>query len=384
MVQPNMQFTRVAYIPDLASDFRTGNTTNATGPDLAADEESLQRENRIYYRYFTPSSCDVFYGTISQPGWRRLLTFSTNTRNDGSKPISIGDLTNPSNPWLTSNVFEFGNCDQEWDFNFYVNFDYNIAHGVKRAFCIEDTSRYHNDEKTPLTGTYETCNFQGISPGWGDEYQFGISGQWVDVTNVDTTEPHELTYTLNPQQFLCEGQTLGGNNQPVDPTDLSALVFDPTSLKDDNGNPISRIRCNFSPNYAANNVGNVSVSQGPGSFVNDACTRGQVGPNRDCGFTPPAEVHSCTAGSQVTLQCESSGSQQVLRACEVSEVLGTGIPCTYLNSASNTIIGGEAEKVTFTCPAIRDATAPGTGGYSLSQAPLLPAGPSDSVTCMQF
>jgi len=303
MVPPNMHFTRVAYNPELASDFREGETTNLAGPDLAADEESLKRENRIYYRYFTPSSCDVFYGTISQPGWKRLLTFSTNTRNDGSQPIYIGDLTNPNNPWLTSNVFEFGNCDQEWDFNFYVNFDYNTAHGVKRAFCIEDTSRYHNDETTPLTGTYESCNFQGISPGWGDEYQFGISGQWVDITNVDTTQPHDLSYVLNPQQFLCEGQTLDKNNQPVDPTNLSALVFDPTSLTDANGNPISRIRCNFSPNYAANNVGHVSVSQGPGSFVNDPCDRGQVGPLRDCGFTPPSKTYSCPAGSKNHCAC---------------------------------------------------------------------------------
>ena len=383
MVQPNMHFTRVAYNQELASDFRQGNTTNLTGPDLAADEESLQRENRIYYRYFTPTSCDVFYGTISQPGWKRLLTFSTNTRNDGAQPIYIGDLTNPSNPWLTSNVFEFGNCDQEWDFNFYVNFDYNTAHGVKRAFCIEDTSRYHNDEKTPLTGTYESCNFQGISPGWGDEYQFGISGQWVDITNVDTTQAHDLTYTLNPQQFLCEGQTLDSNNNPVDPTDLSALVFDPTSFTDAQGNPISRIRCKFSPNYAANNVGHVSVSQGPGSFVTNTCDRGQAGPLRDCGFTPPGKIYSCAEGSKVKLSCKTGGSKQVLRACEVSHSLGVGIPCTYLNSASNTIIDGDSETVTFSCPAVRDATVAGTGGYSLSSAPLLPSGATEPVACTQ-
>jgi hypothetical protein len=98
---------------------------------------------------------------------------------------------------------------------------------------------------------------------------------------------------------LCEGQTLGANNQPVDPTNLSALVFDPTSLVDALGNPISRIRCNFSPNYAANNVGHVSVSQEQGSsFVNDPCDRGQAGPLRDCGFTPPTKIYSCPAGSK--------------------------------------------------------------------------------------
>ena len=382
MVQPNMHFTRVAYNPEIATDFRQGQFTNTTGPDLAEIQEALVNENRVYYRFFTPDSCDIKYNTISQPGWRRLWTFSTNTRNDGTAPIHIGDLTNPSNPWLLSNVFEFGNCDQEWDFNYYVNFAYGPATGVKRAFCIEDTNRYHNDESTPLAGVYQTCNFQGISSGWGDEYQFGISGQWVDITNVDTSQPHDLTYTLNPQQFLCEGQPLDINGQPVDPTHLSALVFDPTPFKDSQGNPILRIRCQFAPNYAANNVASVSVSQGPGGFMNDPCERGQVGPLRDCGFTPPSKVYSCPAGSTVKLTCKTGGSKQVLRVCEASQLLG-GIPCTYLNSASNTIIDGDSETVTFSCPAVRDTAVAGTGAYSLSQAPLLPSGSSDPVSCTQ-
>jgi hypothetical protein len=383
MVQPNMRFTRVAYDPEVASEFRRGKIENPNGADLAADVQALQNENRVYYRYFTPGSCDVFYGTIARPGWRRLLTFSTNTRNDGSQPIHIGDLTNPANPWLTSHVFEFENCDQEWDFNFYVNFAYSNAQGVKRAFCVQDTSRYHNDEATPLGATYNSCNFQGISTGWGDEYQFGISGQWVDITNVDSTQPHDLTYQLNPEQFLCEGQPLNALNQPVAPTDLSALVFDATNLHDAQGNTISRVRCRFAPNYATDNVGSVSVSHGPGSFVNDACTRGQIGPNRDCGFSPPTEIHSCAAGSTVRLRCKTGGSKQVLRVCETSAALGTGIACTYLNSVSNSLIDGDSEIVTFACPAVRDNSTIGAGGYAVQIAPLLTWQDRDEIACTQ-
>jgi len=384
-LQPKMHFTRVAYNADIAKNFRQGQFTNTSGPDLAAIQEALVNENRVYYRFFTPDSCDIKYGTISQPGWRRLWTFSTNTRNDGTQPIHIGDLTDASNPWRLSNVFEFGNCDQEWDFNYYVNFAYGPATGVKRAFCIEDTNRYHNDESTPLAGTYQTCNFQGISSGWGDEYQFGISGQWVDITDVvDTSQPRDLTYTLNPQQFLCEGQPLGINGQTVDLTNLSALVFDPTPFKDAQGNPISRVRCQFAPNYAANNVGKISVSQGPGGFMNDPCDRGQVGPLRDCGFTPPSKVQYCAAGSQVKLTCKTGGSKQVLRVCETSQLLGTGIPCTYLNSAANTIIDGDSESVVFSCPVVRDSARAGLGGYSISVAPLLPSQSVEPVTCTSF
>ena len=98
-------------------------------------------------------------------------------------------------------------------------------------------------------------------------------------------------------------------------------------------------------------------------------------PLRDCGFTPPSKVYSCAAGSMVKLSCKTSGSKQVLRVC--------GIPCTYLNSASNTIIDGDCETVTFSCPAVRDTAVAGTGAYSLSQAPLLPSGSSDPVSCTQ-
>jgi len=166
---------------------------------------------------------------------------------------------------------------------------------------------------------------------------------------------------------------------------LSALVFDPTNLKDAQGNTISRIRCQFAPNYAANNVAKVSVSQeGAGSVVNDDCTRGQIGPLRDCGFTLPSEVHSCAAGTTVKLLCRTGGSKQVLRVCEASAGLGAGIPCTYLNSASNTIIDGDGETVVFTCPAVRDGAVPGAGAYSTLHAPLLPTQSPEPISVVRF
>ena len=64
-------------------------------------------------------------------------------------------------------------------------------------------------------------------------------------------------------------------------------------------------------------------------------------------------------------------------------MLGVGIPCTYLNSASNTIVDGDSETVTFSCPAVRDATVAGTGGYSLFNAPILPAGATEAVACTE-
>jgi hypothetical protein len=64
-------------------------------------------------------------------------------------------------------------------------------------------------------------------------------------------------------------------------------------------------------------------------------------------------------------------------------MLGVGIPCTYLDSTSNTIINADSETITFSCPAVRDATVAGTGGYSLSNAALVPSGPAEPVACKQ-
>ena len=78
------------------------------------------------------------------------------------------------------------------------------------------------------------------------------------------------------------------------------------------------------------------------------------------------------------------GQRQVLRVCEASEGLDLGIPCTYLNSVSNTIIDGDSETVTFACPAMRDATVPGTGAYSTLDAPLLPGQTPEPISIVNF
>jgi hypothetical protein len=82
----------------------------------------------------------------------------------------------------------------------------------------------------------------------------------------------------------------------------------------------------------------------------------------------------------VNLKCHSHGSQQVLRVCERSEVLGVGVSCTFPDSAYNGIIDGDVEPVSFTCPSVRDS-ASGAGGYSVYQAALLPWAVKDDLDC---
>jgi hypothetical protein len=368
-VRTHMHFTRVGWSASIANAVRVGTITNPTGADLTVVQSDMDEERAVFYRFFGPGSCEEAEGVIGHLGWRRLLAFSATVRNDGASMIHIGDVTDPSSPWIQSHVFEFSACHHHYHFSHYGVFGYNGAPGSKRAFCLEDTNRFHNDERTPLRAVHQSCAYQGITAGWGDEYEFGLPGQWVDITEVDSSSAHPLTFDSNPDHFLCEGTpVLDASGNPI---------FDPTNFTDSAGHVVSRMRCDLPANWHAQNVGTVQVTSATGSFVTEACSRGQIGPLRDCGFAPQTTLRSCTPGSTVTLRCSAQGSQ-VLRVCEKSAVLG-GVACALGDSLSNTIVDAAGTTVTFACPAVRDAA--GTGGYSVYQAPVLPSQAASPVTC---
>jgi hypothetical protein len=382
LLQTTMDFVRIPWNRNLADRVRFPGIPRSTGADLAVISDALSQENAIYYRYFAPDACEIVEKCISKPGWRRFLSFSANVRNDGDSELNIGDVTDPNNPWVKSNVFEYSGCHKHFHFSHYGTYRYGTAPGSKKAFCLEDTDRVHNDETTLLTSTHQTCQSQGISAGWGDEYQFGLPCQGVDITDADTDSPNPadttLSFTVNPDQFLCEGMPVldsSGN-----------LIFDPTSFTSDAGLPVSRERCSFFPRWNANNSASFNLpASDSGSFVSASCQDGEIGPLRDCGFSAKAfEIPSCSPGETVRLSCKADDTPQVLRVCEKSEGLGGGVDCTMRDSLANAIVNSNGTVVTFTCRAVRDAAVAGTGGYSLYHAPLLPSQPSEPVSCTRF
>ena len=82
------------------------------------------------------------------------------------------------------------------------------ARGTNRVtgdlFCLESTNRFSNAVWSPLSAPYDRCQYQGISPGWGDMYQAGLSGQWV-VADGAPAGPATLSALANPAVLLCEG-----------------------------------------------------------------------------------------------------------------------------------------------------------------------------------
>jgi hypothetical protein len=258
MVTTNMHYTRVEYDPGVAENYRIRSVVNDHGSLAGISMEQMQ-EHAVVYRYIPPGTCGIGSGPTPTPGWRRVLMFSSGVYNDGSEPIDFGDQTLATDPYVTNNVLTpEPNCDSYDHFTGYGNYSFAGALGVKNAYCIEDGDRYLNVENASLTTDFSVCTHQGINTGWGDAYQWGLPNQWVDITNLPDTVSGNLTFAFNPDRLICEGQTVGSNNQPVDPTDMAALVFDPTNILNVNGQPVGRVRCNRFPNQDAANTASLA------------------------------------------------------------------------------------------------------------------------------
>lgn len=373
-VDTHLRFERVAYTQTAAARVRVGDFTHLDAPDLAVVPEQLGN-NWIEYRYIPEDSCAIEEQCVGGAGWRRLLLFDASIKNAGARPLVVGS-TDEDSPARLNNLFEFSACHEHFHFRHYGDFGFGPTPGDKRAFCVESTDRYYNNEGTPLVHEF-SCDYQGVAPGWGDTYIAGVECNWIDITDVTTpNQPTtaNLRFELNPDGFLCEGApVLDASGNPV---------YEPTAFLTELGEPVHRPVCAFTPGYATNNFGTRSVTLPPsGSLVTAPCQRKQAGPLRDCGFSPRSENQPCTAGASTTLMCRVAANRppQVLRVCENSASLG-GIPCMYADALGSQVVTAIPSRVTFACPESRGADAPG-GSYSLYVAPLLPTDAQANVTC---
>jgi hypothetical protein len=380
-VTTEARFERIAWDGAIANAYRVGRITNTTGPDLQLIEEEF-RTNRIVYRYIPSTSCTVLEGCVGAPGWRRLLQFSTSDKNMGAKTLDIGAVDyylSGKNGYVSDwGLFELNTCHQHYHFKHYGDFKYGPEIERKNGFCLQSTARVLNHEQGPLTNKYGGCGYQGVEASWADQYKAGLECQWVDVTTVDTSKraiTYPLSFTTNPDGFLCEGT-------PV--LDAQGLpVWEMTNFVTEKGGPVYRPKCDFYPAWQDNNSHsyNVTLPIAGESFVTMPCTRGQIGPLRNCGLEPTAVTLSCTPGAMTTVSCTApaNAAPQVARLCEFSAKLGVGSACTYSDAAGNGVVEGTSA-ITFKCPAARDAFEPG-GKVSLYTGAAFPGDGDAAVTC---
>jgi hypothetical protein len=78
----------------------------------------------------------------------------------------------------------------------------------KASFCVRDTDRVRDETATPAEPVYLDCerDIQGLSPGWGDTYPFGIADQWIDVGPRPLPDGrYVLRSVADPRDLLDEG-----------------------------------------------------------------------------------------------------------------------------------------------------------------------------------
>ena len=393
--ETTVRFERLPWDGDLADSVRIGQVTTADYPDVKVFGDDLE-DNRLEYIYFPSNACAIQEGCVGGSGWRRVLRFAATVHNVGGEALHIGPVVAQD---LANNTFVYDACHDHYHYEGFGEFYLGTAdNAAKQAFCIESTSRFSNNEFSPLVHNY-TCTFQGIETGWVDEYGAGLDCQWLDVTDIIGSED-EAAITLplglhvNADRFLCEGT-------PTTDEEGNRL-WEPTGRTTERGAPVNRPACDFFDGWDANNVAERPVTIPPtGSFVTQPCLHGQIGPLRNCGFTElpfpiffphpvededvaemPVVGFPCTPGQQVTLSCNlpHNAPAQTLRICETSVGLQVGTACLLQKALANQLIISESGEVSFTCPLPRDENEPG-GGYALYVSPLLGSDLVEPVNC---
>lgn len=366
-VATGIDFERLPWETDLADAVRLEEVTNLDGPDLAAVASDLWI-NRVVYRHFAPADCAIEENAVGGTGWRRLLLFEATVANVGGQPLHIGRANVEDND---NHVFTYSACHDHFHYSNYGAFfleDGADQIGSKQAFCVQSTTRMANSELSPLIHDY-SCSFQGIQTGWADEYIAGLDAQWIDITDVEVPPEGltvELGFASNEDQFLCEGDLVVDEN--------GEQLWEFSGFFAEDGHMINRPVCEFIDEWEINNVATAPVVlPAAGTYITEPCDRLEVDPFRNCGFAENEAVDTvCQPGEDVTLRIpELPADPQLVRVCERSAALDTGLACSAENALSNSVVTSPGQTISFTCPVVRDAEEL-TGGFSLYITPLFP------------
>jgi hypothetical protein len=380
---------RIEWDEDIASIFRRGTVVkDGKGADLEVIQSALNT-NRIEYKYFDSSSCALNEGCIKKKGWRRVLKFSAATMNSGSNAIHVGSIEDDFvSSMINHNVYEWSGCHKHYHFQFYANYTVQSEDGIKlgdkQAWCLESVNRNYNNEDTDINTPYWKCGYQGIQVGWSDEYIAGIECQWLDITPADADVADQkgkfvnLGFAANPKGFLCEGKP------QLDSNGMYKFESSPF-LTQISKKPMDKPLCDYREDYEKNNEATTYYYVPPyGSFINEACSSELMGPLRDCGWASLGTV-KCSPGETVSLKAKidihesERTNAQVIRVCDYSHALMTGVACSYVSNLASAVVVDEAS-FTFTCPEPIEGNDVEVGGVvSIYNAPYLSSGLTQDI-----
>ena len=184
---------------DAASNF-SGRTLMAAvagdGPDLLPWADALRPY--VSTETFGETTCEVIEGLIGA-GERRLLRYSTEVRNIGAQDIVMP--APEDNPF-----FEYHDCHGHYHFKGFAASRLLDSEGTevrssrKVSFCLLDNIRW---DKGAAGRKRFSCGAQGIQAGWGDVYDSGLPGQWIEIGDLPAGN-YQLELTVNPDGILPE------------------------------------------------------------------------------------------------------------------------------------------------------------------------------------
>lgn len=166
-------------------------------PDLVVSADALNPY--VTTQTFSSSACELQEGTIDTAGTKKLLRFTTQTRNIGTADLVLG---NPA----TSTMFEWGACHGHYHFRSFAQYRLLdstgavVRTGKKVGFCLMDITRI--DSGANPSARY-SCSNQGIQAGWADIYSAQLSGQWIDITGLPSG-PYILEIVIDPMNLIDE------------------------------------------------------------------------------------------------------------------------------------------------------------------------------------
>ena len=316
---------------------------------------------------------------MTRTGWRRLLQFATSDENVGTGNAVLGGdyfisghdgelirTTSSSSARATVITVQVHGARRSWQ-------GAEVVNSKRRLLPPEHGTDVEPGGKS-APQSLRRLRFQGVEVGWVD-HTGGTSGQWLDITGFPAGRSFVRSRPIRTASCARRSWTRTAFRSVL----AKPVVWQPTGLIAENGEPVEAPRCALSPNWNTNNSHEKETVPPDGrGLITTECTRGQLGPSATadsrCGFRrrPARQDKAVTASFSIP----NGAPPQVVRLCEFSHSLGSAIPCRYEDSYVpifpgvadqpylGTVIVTDAAPapVTFSCPAERAAGAYEPGG----------------------